>query len=141
MTMSEMMSDADLLPLVARDRPGGRLRGLAEMVACSGFPSQLALSLVAQGLGIRGGDGAGTLSLPFVAVVSLSDTVLIVGLMLWFTRLRGERPSTLWLGSRPVLREAKIGLLSAPFLLLGVGVILTVLQRVAPQLHNVAVNP
>ncbi len=111
------------------------------MVLCSGFLSQLALSIAVQGVGIGHEDGSGRLSLPFVAAVSLSDTVLVVALMVWFTRRRGERPSTLWLGRRPVLPEARLGLLSAPFLLLAVGAILGILQRVAPQLHNITENP
>jgi membrane protease YdiL (CAAX protease family) len=111
------------------------------MVLCSGFLSQLALSVLVQALGIGHADAAGGLSLPFVAAVSLSDTVLVVGLMVWFTRRRGERPATLWLGSRPVLQEARIGVLSAPLLLLAVGAILGILQRVAPYLHNVPDNP
>lgn len=134
-------SDVDLPLPVARERPGGRLGALAEMLLCSGFLSQLALSIVVQGLGIGHADESGRLSLPFVAAVSLSDTVLVVGLMVWFTRRRGERPSTLWLGSRPVRHEARIGLLSAPLLLLAVGTILGILQRVAPYLHNVPDNP
>ena len=117
------------------------MRALGEMVACSGFLSQLALSVIAQAMGIGHQDGSGKLSLPFVAVVSLTDTLVVVSLMVWFTRLRGERPSVLWLGTRPVLEEARIGLLSAPFLLLAVGAILGILQRVAPQLHNVTENP
>jgi membrane protease YdiL (CAAX protease family) len=117
------------------------LGALAEMVLCSGLLSQLALSVAVQALGIGHADESGRLSLPFVAAVSLSDTVLVVGLMLWFTRRRGERPSTLWLGSRPVRHEARIGLLSAPLLLLAVGAILGILQRVAPYLHNVPDNP
>jgi membrane protease YdiL (CAAX protease family) len=111
------------------------------MILCSGFLSQLVLSVIIQAVGIGHEDASGRLSLPFVATVSLADTVLVVTLMVWFTRRRGERPSALWLGRRPVLQEARIGLLSAPFLLLAVGAILGILQRVAPQLHNVTENP
>jgi membrane protease YdiL (CAAX protease family) len=134
-------SETDSLPSVARARPGGRLGALGEMVLCSGFLSQLVLSVVAQAIGIGHQDGSGRLSLPFVAVVSLADTLLVVGLRVWFTRRRGDRPSALWLGRLPVLQEARIGLLSAPLLLLAVGAILGILQRVAPQLHNVTENP
>jgi len=134
-------SDVDFSPPVARDRPGGKWGALAEMVLCSGFLSQLALSVVVQAVGIGHADASGGLSLPFVAAVSLSDTVLVVGLMVWFTRRRGERPAALWLGRRPVLHEARIGLFSAPLLLLAVGAILGILQRVAPHLHNVPDNP
>ena len=134
-------SEIDLSQPVARERPGGKWGALVEMVLCSGFLSQLALSIVVQALGIGHAGASGGLSLPFVAAVSLSDTVLVVGLMVWFTHRRGERPWALWIGSRPVLHEARIGLLSAPFLLLAVGAILGILQRVAPYLHNVPDNP
>jgi membrane protease YdiL (CAAX protease family) len=134
-------SEAELSPPIARARPGGRLGALAEMVLCSGFLSQLVLSILVQALGIGHEGASGKLSLEFVAAVSLSDTVLVMCLMVWFTRRRGERPSALWLGHRPVLHEARIGLLSAPFLLLTVGAILGILQRVAPHLHNVTENP
>lgn len=111
------------------------------MVLCSGFLSQLALSVAVQAVGIGHQDASGRLSLPFVAAVSLGDTALVVTLMVWFTRRRGDRPSALWLGTRPVLHEVRIGLLSAPFLLLAVGATLGILQRVAPYLHNVPENP
>jgi len=134
-------NEIDLSQPVARERPGGRWLALAEMALCSGFLTQLILSILVQALGIRQADASGILSLSFVAAVSLSDTVLVVGLMVWLTRRRGERPSTLWLGSRPVLQEARIGLFSAPLLLLAVGAILGIVQRVAPYLHNVPENP
>jgi membrane protease YdiL (CAAX protease family) len=126
---------------VARARPGGALGAVGEMVACSGFLTQLALSLMAEAVGIRAQGPDGRLSLLFVALVSLTDTVLVVTLMVWFMRRRGERPSALWVGHRPVLAEARVGLLTAPFLLLAVGAILAAVQRLAPHLHNVTSNP
>ena len=134
-------NEIDLSQPVARERPGGRWLALAEMALCSGFLTQLILSILVQALGIRQADASGILSLSFVAAVSLSDTVLVVGLMVWLTRRRGDRPSALWLGNRPVQHEALIGLFTTPLLLAAVGTILTIVQRVAPYLHNVPENP
>jgi membrane protease YdiL (CAAX protease family) len=47
----------------------------------------------------------------------------------------------LWIGDRPVAREAIVGLLLVPAVFLMVVVLLNVLRIAAPWLHNVPTNP
>lgn len=122
-------------------RPGERIASLIEVLFCSGVPSQLLLALLLQGSGWQPFEADGALSLRYIAVLSLADTAIVVGLALLFLRSRGETPRAVLLGARPVAREALIGMgLVLPILvciaLLGLG-----LRTLAPWLHNVPENP
>jgi membrane protease YdiL (CAAX protease family) len=112
------------------------------MALCSGLPTQMLLASAYVNLGPgRGAADAAPLTLSFVAVVSLADTVAIVGLMLLFLRASGPAPGRLWLGCAPVWPEVLRGIAMSPALIVGVGLSLFALQRVFPFLHNVQVNP
>jgi membrane protease YdiL (CAAX protease family) len=121
--------------------PGERIAAAAEVVLCSGFPTQLLLIvfLVALGFPLRTDDGH--LSPPFVFLLSLLDTVLVIALVWAFLRLRGESARAVLIGARPVLREMLIGVALMPLLFVSVLVILLLILSVAPQLHNVPKNP
>lgn len=118
-----------------------RLRALAEVILCSSVPTQLAIGGVLALLGWQATEAGGGLSFRYVFVLSIVDTILLIGLMVALTRAHGERPSKLWLGDRPVFREALHGLLMAPLILFGVGLLLNALRLFAPWLHNVPTNP
>jgi uncharacterized protein len=120
---------------------GERIAAAAEVLLCSGFPTQLLLIglLSVAGLPIR--DDGGLLSSPFIFVLSLLDTVLVVGLVLLFLRARGESPRAVLLGTRHVLREAWLGVLLIPVIFVGVVVILMLIITIVPSLHNVPRNP
>ena len=118
-----------------------RIMAIAEVVLCSGLPTQLLLGVLLGMAGWLPTDDAGQLSLAFVLVLSLSDTVLLIGLMVALTRARGERVTDLWLGHRRVLPEAVYGLKLVPVVFLIVLVVLNALRIVAPSLHNVPTNP
>lgn len=111
-----------------------------EVVLCSGFPSQLALSLllVLAGLSAVSGDG---LSFTFVVALSLLDTMAILALVVLFLRARGESVRATLFGSKPLAPEAWRGLALVPvvFAVFIVGALL--IERIAPQLHNVETNP
>jgi len=118
-----------------------RITAIAEILLCSSIPTQL---LIASGLRMAGWtvtDQAGRLSLPFVVALSAADTVILIGLMAALTVARGERVSQLWLGMRPIGREAAIGALLIPIVFFLVVLLLSVLMNVAPWLHNVPTNP
>jgi membrane protease YdiL (CAAX protease family) len=110
------------------------------MLLCSSYPTQLLLAGLLLRLGL-GDAGDGSLSLTFVAIVSLSDTTIVVGLMLWFVRSNGQTPASLWLGRRPIAPEIVTGILASPLVFLGVGLLLMAIQRLAPWLHDVPDNP
>ena len=124
-----------------RVAPGERVAAAAEVLLCSGFPTQLLLIvvLIAVGLPMRTDDGH--LSPPFVFLLSLLDTVFVVGLVGAFLRLRGESVREVLLGPRPVVREALIGIALMPVLFVGVLLVLLLILSFAPQLHNVPKNP
>jgi membrane protease YdiL (CAAX protease family) len=85
--------------------------------------------------------GAGGLNVWYVAAVSLADTVLLIALIATFLAARAERPRDMFLGTRPLAREAAAGVpLAFIALLIGV-VVLTLIQQLAPWLHTVERNP
>ena len=111
------------------------------MAVCSGFPTQIVLAILFRAAGLADVTEDGLISLPFVAVVSLADTALLVGLMLWFLQASGQTPAQLWMGNRLPLPEIVRGVLLTPIILAGVGLLLLAIQQWAPQLHSVPVNP
>lgn len=134
-----------LPPPVAPLEPGSpaqrRLMAVAELVLCSSVPTQLLLQVLLVQAGWSPVSESGGFSLPFVVWISLADTVLLVALMVLFTRAHGESVSELWLGHRPVIREALYGLVLVPAVFLLVVVTLNLVRMLAPALHNVPTNP
>ena len=119
---------------------GGRAAALVEILLCSDYPTQIALAWLFGALGY--GPLAGQpLSVPYVALLSLTDTILLLALIAMFLSAHGERARDVFLGTRPSWREALAGL---PFtfmaLILGVAV-LAGIQQFAPWLHTVEHNP
>src|SRR5688500_8314492 len=106
-----------------------RLIALAECLLCSSLPTQLLLQGVLVQSGWESMTSSGTLSLPFVVTVSLADTVLLVVLMVILTRAHGETVSGLWLGHRPKMREALLGLALVPTVFMLVVLLLSAIQR------------
>lgn len=118
-----------------------RLAAIAEILLCSGIPTQLMLQALLQAAGWTAYDAAGRLSIAFVLTMSLADTLVLMVLMVALTRAHGESATELWLGQRRVRHEALVGLALLPLVFLGVVVLLNVLRMFAPWLHNVPQNP
>ena len=116
-------------------------RSIAEVLLCSGYPSQLLLGGLLQVGGISPITKSGSLSAPFVFALSLLDTVLLLGMILWLIRLRGERPRAVFFGDRPIVAEAIAGVFSLPLVLFVVIGASLLIRLVVPQLHNVEENP
>jgi membrane protease YdiL (CAAX protease family) len=129
---------ADVAPPIL---PVQRLGALIEVLLCSGFPSQLFLIAVLTGFGMAIRTDAGDLSPRFVFTLSLLDTVLVVGLVLFFLRAHRESAKDVLLGRRNLRREALLGLALLPVVFFLVLVILGVILTLAPELHNVPRNP
>ena len=126
---------------MALERSHTKIVALAEVLLCSSVPTQL---LVGALLGMAGWlplDDAGQLSLAFVLLLSVTDTLLLIGLMVVLTRAHGESVAELWLGHRRVLPEALYGAQLIPVVFLVVLAALNGLRVLAPGLHNVATNP
>jgi membrane protease YdiL (CAAX protease family) len=123
--------------------PGLPTRGVAlvEVLLCSGYPTQLSIAGLLRLAGIASTDEAGQLAPAFVFTLSVADSVLLIGLIVFFLRRHGERVRDVMLGSRPVWREALLGVALAPLLLAAILSLLLVLRALVPALHNVPDNP
>lgn len=115
-----------------------RAIAIVEVLLCSSVPTQLSIGKLME---IAGWSFGPALTLPAVVVLTLADTVVLVTMMVLLTRAHGESISALWLGSRRPWPEVVLGVLLIPTVFLLVGVLMTLLLRLAPVLHNVANNP
>jgi membrane protease YdiL (CAAX protease family) len=118
-----------------------RTVALIEVLLCSDYPTQFALGATFTALGFRSQGPDGSLNIGFVVALSLADTVFLVGLIVMFLLAHGERPRDVFLGRRPILREARAGI---PLTFVAFGIALVVLvsvRAVAPWLRTVEHNP
>lgn len=122
-------------------KSGPRARAVAEILLCSSVSTQVVIGVLLRGAGLEPLEADGQLSLPFVLILSVTDTVVLVALMVLLTRAHGERVRDLWLGHRPIRGEIFLGLLLIPLVFIGVVVLLNVMRIFAPWLHNVPINP
>jgi membrane protease YdiL (CAAX protease family) len=117
-----------------------RLAALGEVIICSGVPTQIALGWLLVPL-LADDPERGALTLAVVGPLLLLDTLVVIALMVWFTRARGERVRDVWLGSRGIASESRVGLLLVPVVFVLAGVLLNAIRLLAPALRNVPVNP
>jgi membrane protease YdiL (CAAX protease family) len=117
-----------------------RWQSLAEVVLCSGFPTQLGLGGIAMLVGVPAMSRSGGLTLEFVTFVSAADTALLMAMIVWFLRMRGESLREVLVGPRPG-REVSLGLLLSPAVVLFMGLGMWWLRRVIPGLPTVPENP
>lgn len=117
-----------------------RARAAFEVLACSGFPTQLLIVTTLAAFGIAPLVN-GQLSPRFVFAVSAADTVLLLALVFLFVRASGERPRDVFLGPARPLEEIIYGLLTLPLVFLIVLAVQVLIRLVAPALHNVEVSP
>jgi membrane protease YdiL (CAAX protease family) len=108
---------------------------------CSGYPTQLLLVLLMTRMGMSIRTASGGLTPSFVFVLSLLDAVLVVSLVFFFIRTRGERIQDVLLGDRSILREGVLGIALVPVVFLAVAILLGVVLTFVPRLHNVPLNP
>lgn len=124
----------------ATPTPAERILALLEILICSDYPTQIALAASFGALGWQPQHG-GTLSLAYVATISLADSVFLTALIVFFLRMRGERPREVFFGDRSIVAEARAGV-PLMFVAFGIAlVVLVTLQAVAPSLHTVPHNP
>lgn len=119
----------------------GRIVALLEVLLCSDYPTQAALSATFVALGFAPYAADGQLRSGFVATLSLVDTAMLLSLICFFLLAHGERPRAVFLGFRPAAQEFSLGL---PLVLVAIGLamaIILTIQQFAPALHNVAYNP
>src|SRR4030095_1238805 len=112
-----------------------------EILLCSGYPTQILVGQLLVAVGINPLLPNGSLSSTFVFLLSMADTVLLVGMILAFLLRRGERPAEVFFGGRPALGEIRAGILSVPFVIGVMVALMLVVRRFVPALHNVPDNP
>ena len=144
MSEFEPLAPPDPFPTTPVDglTPGQRrVIACAEILLCSSVPTQLVIGGLLRTAGWSPTTGAEQLSLPFVFALSLVDSVVLIGLMVMLTRAHGQSPAAMWLGNRPPVREAALGLTLVPLVFLIVGLLMNTLLHLVPGLHNVPANP
>ena len=127
-------------PAVPVRTPAARALSVLEVLACSGFPTQLLIGGLLLAVGFRVGGETG-LPFGFVVALSLLDTAAIVLLVILFLRLRGERARDVLLGRGSVWPEVRRGVLYVPLVFAVVVGLGALVQALAPWLHNVPQNP
>ncbi len=117
-----------------------RASAIVEILLCSGIPSQLALAYMFALAGFTPHVG-GRLSLAYIASLLLVDATVLIALIFWLLRRRGEHPRDVFLGARPVGHEIKLGV-GLTFVVFALAVVVLSTARVFfPSLHNVKENP
>ena len=118
-------------------------RGAAalEVILCSGFPTQILIIVMLTTFGMKMRSADGALSSPFVFALTLLDTLLLVGLVVFFMRAHHESVTEQLFGWRPKWGELMFGLVLIPASFFVVIAVLLIVQLVAPWLRNVPHNP
>ncbi len=131
----------------ASDRPGqppqahARITAAIEVFLCSGFPTQilLAMGMAAVGFGIIGPDGQ--LSLPGVVTLLLGNAVIVLCFVFYFLKQHGERAWDVFVGTRSLVGELRLGIFLFPLVLAMATISITVLHWLWPDLRSVPQNP
>jgi len=125
----------------SRPTLAARVVALLEVLICSDFPTQLALGATFHALGYTQYGSDGTLSLGYVATLSLLDAVILIGLILLFLRSHGERPRDVFLGSRMIANEARAGVLLSVAAMAIAMASIGLIHQFAPWLRTQEQNP
>ena len=117
-----------------------RVSATFEVVLCSGWPSQFALTFLIAWAGFSPHEG-GHLSFGYVTTLLLLDAAVLIGMIFWFIHRHGEKPRDVFLGTRPIRHEIWIGIPMTAVVFALALVVLSTAQRLVPSLHNVPENP
>jgi membrane protease YdiL (CAAX protease family) len=121
--------------------PIERAAAALEVILCSGIPTQIVVIILLSAFGMKMRLANGQMSPPFVFALTLLDTVLLVGLVLFFMRAHRESVREQLFGSRPIKIEMLLGLVLIPASFFVVIAVLVMVQLWAPSLRNVPHNP
>lgn len=124
----------------ARRQPPSAPIALLQIVLCSGLPTQLVLLFVLTAIGVQAPTTTKEWSLGYVAGVLVADSALVLGLILLFLHLSGERPRDVFLGNRSIAWEWSMGIALVPMAFIVIAAINAVVLRYAPNLHQLE-NP
>ena len=114
---------------------------LTQVIICSGFPTQFALVLILNGLGMNATSSDGQLSFGYVVTLSLVDALLLVGLIKYFLHAHGQSMRSLIVGQKPILNHIGLGLILTPLLVVFAIGGLLLIRTYVPSLSNTSNNP
>jgi membrane protease YdiL (CAAX protease family) len=117
-----------------------RLAAIIEVVLCSGWPSQFALTYLIALAGFSPHEG-GHLAFGYIATLLLLDAAVLIGMIFWFLHRHGEKPRDVFFGAQPIRHEVWIGIPMTAVVFMLALVVLTTTQHLVPSLHNVPANP
>lgn len=132
--ISEPSPTAPVLPIE-------RAAAALEVILCSGFPTQIVIITILATLGMQPRLADGSFSATFIFTLTLLDTVLLVGLVLFFFRAHRESVREQLFGHRRPMREVLFGIALIPASFVVVITVLMLVQLVVPSLRNVPHNP
>ena len=122
-------------------RKPGRWTAAFQIVICCGqLPTQTAIAAILLLLGVTP-DVNGQIALGFFAAITLIDTVVVITLMHVFLADGNESTRRVFFGDRPWTREAGLGVVLTPVVLIGALSLVAVLKGFLPSLHNVPISP
>jgi uncharacterized protein len=121
--------------------PIERAAAALEVILCSGFPTQIVIITLLAAGGLQAKTADGRFSAPFIFSLTLLDTVLLVGLVVFFLRAHREPVREALFGFRPLGREFLLGAALIPASFVVVITALALVQLVAPSWRNVPHNP
>ena len=121
--------------------PMHRVSAALEVILCSGFPTQIVIILLLSAFGMKVRLPNDKLSPSFIFTLTLLDTVLLVGLVVFFIRSHGESVREQLFSSGRQGRELLFGLALIPASFFIVILVLLMVQLVVPGLRNVPHNP
>lgn len=127
--------------LPRRILPIERVGAFIEVLLCSGLPTQILIFGALSGLGLEHRTDDGSLATSFVVAMSLTDMVLVMGLVYLFLKAHDESIREFVCGARRPWREVSLGLALVPAAFLLVILVLAIVLTVSPALNNVPVNP
>jgi membrane protease YdiL (CAAX protease family) len=122
-------------------RVNERIVAVLEVLICSDFATQLPLAVTFAAFGYPLSDAHQKLRPIAVFAFSVTDTALLIGLILLILAAHGERPRDVLIGPRPVVREVRLGVLLIPAALAIAFGLLLMIQLLSPGLHTVPINP
>lgn len=121
--------------------PLDRVAAACEVLLCSGFPTQLIIVALLASFGMRPRTADGQLAPRFIYLLTMLDTVFVVGLVVVFFRAHGESLRDQLFGRRRPAPDLLLGVALVPASFILVAGALTALHVVAPSLRNVPHNP
>ena len=121
--------------------PIERVGAAFEVLLCSGFPTQIVILTVLASFGLQPRLADGRFNAPVLFALTLLDTLLMIGLVLFFFRAHRESFREELFNGRRAWREVLYGVFLIPASFGVLILVMSVLQFFAPWLRNVPVNP